>query len=191
MRADAARNRQQIVAAAQRLVESDGPSVPLDAIARAAGVGAGTLHRHFPTKEGLLGELVVDRVRAMTEELVALAESGDGCPDAGATLVSAVILMLDEGDRSAVLKASLLGAGFDLRSAAPQVIEHLRETVDVLLTRAQRAGQIRDDIDTNDLMSLVAGAFVAEQHAGNRPHRRRLAAVFLDGLRTSAAQPAQ
>lgn len=191
MRADAARNREQIVAAAQRLVERDGPSVPLDEIARAAGVGAGTLHRHFPTKEGLLGELVVGGVRAMTDQLGALAESDDAGTDAGATLLAAVSLMLDEGDRSAVLKASLLGTDFDLRNAAPDAIEHLRAAVEVLLSRAQRAEQIRDDIDTNDLMSLVAGAFVAEQHAGNRPHRRRLAAVLFDGLRTSATPSAR
>lgn len=191
MRADAARNRRQIVAAAQRLIESDGPSVPLDDIARAAGVGAGTLHRHFPTKEGLLGELVVDRVIALTDQLEALVAADDECGNAGEVLMSAVSLMLDEGDRSAVLKASLLGSDFDLRTAAPAAIEQLRAAVGELLTRAQQANQVRNDIDTLDLMSLVAGAFVAEQHAGDRPHRRRLAAVLLDGLRTSIDESAR
>lgn len=143
---------------------------------------AGTLHRHFPTKEGLLGELVVDRVRALTDQLIALA----GTDEDGEALMTAMSLMLDEGDRSAVLKASLLGSDFDLRIAAPDAIEQLRAAVGELLTRAQRAKQIRDDIDTLDLMSVVAGAFVAEQHAGDRPKRRRLAAVLFDGLRTPA-----
>lgn len=182
MRADAVRNRQQILAAAQQLIERDGPSVPLDDIARAAGVGAGTLHRHFPTKEGLLGEVVVDRVRALADQLGELADARN----AGDALLTATSLMLDEGDRSAVLKASLLGTDFDLRTAAPEAVDRLRSAVNELLIKAQYANEIRNDIDTNDLMSLVAGAFVAEQHAGDRPNRRRLSSVLFDGLRTTA-----
>jgi AcrR family transcriptional regulator len=182
MRADAARNRQQILVAAQRMIERDGPSVPLDDIARAAGVGAGTLHRHFPTKEGLLGEIVVDRVTAMTYQVSKLADA----QNAGDALITAISLMLDEGDRSAVLKASLLGTDFDLRVAAPDAVEQLRSAVGQLLTKAQRANEIRNDIDTNDLMSLVAGAFVAEQHAGDRPNRQRLAYILFDSLRKTA-----
>jgi AcrR family transcriptional regulator len=181
MRADAVRNRQQILAAAQRLIERDGPSVPLDDIARAAGVGAGTLHRHFPTKERLLGEVVVDRVTALADQIGEL----DDAHNAGDALTTALSLMLDEGDRSAVLKASLLGSDFDLRIAAPEAVDRLRSAVGQLLTKAQRANEIRNDIDTNDLMSLVAGAFVAEQHAGDRPNPRRLASILFDGLQAT------
>jgi AcrR family transcriptional regulator len=182
MRADAVRNRQQILAAAQRLIERDGPSVPLDDIARAAGVGPGTLHRHFPTKEGLLGAVVIDRVIEQAEQIGKLTDE----QNPGDALITAMSLMLDEGDRSAVLKASLLGTGFDLRVAAPDAVRELRAAVGRLLTQAQLVGEIREDIDTNDLMSLVAGAFVAEQHAGHRPDRNRLAQVLFDGLRATA-----
>lgn len=179
MRADAVRNRQRILTAAQRLIERDGPSVPLDDIARAAGLGAGTLHRHFPTKEGLLAEVVVDRVTGLADQISKLADA----ENPGDALMTAMSLMLDEGDRSAVLKASLLGTDFDLRRAAPDAVEQLRRAVGDLLDRAQCANEIRSDIDTTDLMSLLAGVFVAEQHAGHRPDRQRLARILFDGLR--------
>ena len=184
MRADAARNRQLILDAAKFLIERDGPSVPLDDIARAAGGGAGTLHRHCPTTAGLRGEMVIDRV---TELAARIGELGD-TRSPGDAVTTAMTLMLDEGDRSAVLKASLLGTDFDLRVAAPEAVEQLRAAAGRLLIDAQRAHEIREDIDTNDLMSLVAGAFVAEQHAGHRVNRTRLAQVLFDGLRTTASK---
>ncbi len=96
MRADARRNRQRILTAAQELIERDGPSVPLDDIARAAGVGPGTLHRHFPSKEALLAEVLVDRVTDLADRLAALAHEDHP----GEALTRAVSLMLDEGDRA-------------------------------------------------------------------------------------------
>lgn len=182
MRADAQRNRQRILTTAKELFERDGVSVPLDDIARAAGVGPGTLHRHFPSKEVLLAEVVVDRVTSLADQLSALA--GEDQP--GDALTDAVSLMLDEGDRSASLKAALTGTDFDLRRAAPDATARLNTAVDQLLQQAQRARQIRDDIDINDLMALIAGAFTAEQHVDpNRRRPPRLAAVLFDGLRTT------
>lgn len=181
MRADAQRNRERILTAAQELIERDGPSVPLDDIARAAGVGPGTLHRHFPSKEALLAEVLLDRVAGLADQLSALANEDHP----GEALTRAVSLMLDEGDRSTALKSALVGTDFNMQRAAPEATARLHAAVDQLLRHAQQARQIRDDIDVNDLMALIAGAFTAEQHAGLDRHRpRRLATVLFDGLRT-------
>ena len=144
MRIDARRNREQIVAAAQELIEQKGPAVPLDDIARAAGVGAGTLHRHFPTKQALLAEVVVDRVAGLADQLGGLGD----VHAPGDALTAAVALMLDEGDRSAALKAALQSTDFDLRRLAPEAVGRLHAAVAQLLTRAQQAKAIRDDLDT-------------------------------------------
>jgi hypothetical protein len=94
--------------------------------------------------------------------------------------------MLDEGDHSTPLKSALAGTDFDLRTAAPTVATELRDAVGVLLGRAQRAGATRTDLDIDDLMALLAGAFHAIQYAGVKAKSRqaeRLTSVLFDGLR--------
>ena len=105
------------------------------------GSGAGTLHRHFPTKEGLLGEVVVHRVPPLADHIGELANAQNAVD----AVTTAMTLMLDEGDRSAVLKASLLGSDLDLRTPAPDAVNQLRSAVGQLLTRVQQAHEIRTD----------------------------------------------
>src|SRR5579872_1691916 len=80
MRADAVRNRTKVLDAARAAFAAEGPAVPLDEIARRAGVGAGTVYRHFPTKEALFEAVIVDRLLAHAQDAEARL-SGDG--DAG------------------------------------------------------------------------------------------------------------
>jgi len=77
MRADARRNRERLLRSAANLFATESLSVPLDEIARHAGVGPGTVHRHFPTKEALFAALVVDRVRATVEYGRSLIDAAD------------------------------------------------------------------------------------------------------------------
>jgi AcrR family transcriptional regulator len=188
MRADAHRNRGRIIEAATELIERDGLGVPLDEIARHAGVGPGTVHRHFASKETLFAAIVVDRVGQVAAAARALAAAGDP----GDALVGALAAMLAEGERSSALKAALAGTDFDLRTAAPHAAADLRDAVGVLLSRAQQAGAIRRDVDTTDVMALLAGAFAAAQHSGGDPVRAAtLATVLFDGLRVTAGPSAQ
>jgi AcrR family transcriptional regulator len=181
LRADARRNRERVLRAAQELFTADGLSVPLDEVARRAGVGAGTVHRHFPTKEALLAAIVVDRV----EQLVATGRALAGSADPGAALLRLLALMLDEGAVSHPLKAALVGTDFDLRTAAPGAAEDLHAAVAALLAEAQRASQVRRDLDADDVMALLAGVFGMYQHASADAERAaRLRAVLFDGLRT-------
>jgi len=186
LRADAQRNRERVLSAARELFATEGLSVPLDEVARRAGVGAGTVHRHFPTKEALFAAVVVDQVEQLVTDASALVLAQSA--DSGDALLTMLARMLAEGVESMPLKAALAGTEFDIRTAAPATAARLRETVRALLHRAQRAGKIRDDIDTDDLFALLAGAFATLRHADAEaaPERiARLNTVLFDGLRAS------
>lgn len=181
VRADAVRNRQRILDAASELVERAGTGVPLDEIARHASVGPGTVHRHFPSKESLFAALAVERMRAVITRLQALVDAADPA----AALIEALTAMLGEGERSSALKAALAGTDVDLRRAAPDAAADLRSLLDILLRRAQRVGAIRTDLDTDDLLALLAGAFAALRHANaDRDRAARISSVVFAGLQS-------
>jgi AcrR family transcriptional regulator len=163
---------------------TEGLSVSLDEIARRAGVGPGTVHRHFPSKNALFAAVVVDRVERLVDHARALVDADDPC----SALLGLFTRMLDEGTASNALKAALAGTDFDLRTAAPQASSDLREAVANLLDRAQRAGSIRRDVDADDAMALVAGAFATLRHAhaeSDSVRSSRLTAILFDGLRVT------
>ena len=182
LRADARRNRERILEAAQELFAGpEGLSVPLDEIAEHAGVGAGTVHRHFPTKEALIAAVAVSRI----QQVVTLATSLATADDPGAALRQQLSVMLAEGDQSAPLKSALAGTDFNIRTAAPDAAGELRDAVNVLLRRAQKASAIRPEIDIDDLMAALAGTFHAIQYTGERSdskRAKRLTAMFFDSL---------
>ncbi|MEW2353717.1 helix-turn-helix domain-containing protein [Spirillospora sp. NPDC029432] len=181
LRADARRNREAVLRAAQRAFADEGLGVPLDEIARRAGVGPGTVHRHFPTKEALYLAVSVDQLRRLVAEGDALAAGDD--PAALFTLLSR---MMASGAENAAVKSALAAAEFDLRSAAPDVAADLTDRVAALLGRAHAAGVVRPDLAVDEVMALVAGAFAAIRHAGAETGRERsahLAQIILDGLR--------
>jgi AcrR family transcriptional regulator len=180
-RADARRNRERVLRAAQQAFASDGLDVAIDEIARRAGVGPGTVHRHFPTKEALYLAVAIDMIRQLVAEAEVLAGTGE--PAALFTLLSR---MITTGARNAVVKSALAAAEFDLRSAAPDLAEALTGHVADLLDRAHAAGVARPDTTVEEVMALVAGAFAAIRHAGAETDPARsahLALVVLDGLR--------
>jgi AcrR family transcriptional regulator len=182
LRADARRNRDRVLAAARELFASDGLSVSLDEIARRAGVGPGTVHRHFPAKENLIAAVAIARLEQIVEQARNLATADDP----GAALRSQLSGVLAYADDSAPLKSALTGTDLDIRTAAPEARAALRDAVGVLLVRAQQAGAARDDLNIDDLMALIAGWVHAIQYAGvNATSRQaqRLSAVLFDGLR--------
>ncbi|GIH48368.1 transcriptional regulator, TetR family [Microbispora rosea] len=181
LRADARRNRERVLRTAQRLFATEGLGVSLDEIARRAGVGPGTVHRHFPTKEALYLAVAIDQIRKLVAEGEALATTGD--PTALFTLLSA---MMASGAENVAVKSALVAAEFDLRTAAPDVAADLTRRVADLLDRAQAAGAVRPDLTVGEVMALVAGAFAAIRHAGAETSRERsahIARLILDGLR--------
>lgn len=174
-----------MVAAARALFAAEGVDVPLDAVARRAGVGAGTVHRHFATKEALLAEVVVgdlERLVARSRELPAA--------NPGEALLAVLGALLDDGLANAAVKAALAETGFSVASVRPDLAAALRELLAELLAAAQRAGAVRHDVDAGELRAVLVAALSAQ--AAVVPERaRHVRGVVLDGLlprprRTSA-----
>lgn len=181
LRADARRNRERVLRTAQQLFATEGLGVSLDEIARRAGVGPGTVHRHFPAKEALYLAVAIDEIEQLVAEAEVLAAADD--PGALFTLLSK---MMANGAENVTVKSALVAAEFDLRTAAPDVAADLTRHVADLLDRAHAAGAVRHDLTVEEVMALVAGAFAAIRHAGAEASRKRsahIAQIILDGLR--------
>ena len=183
LRADARRNRARVLEAAQDAFASEGLAVPLDEIARRAGVGAGTVYRHFPTKEALFEAVMLSRV----QEYVTAARSMATAQDPGEALFEFIRRMIHEGGVKKDLADSLTGAGIDVEGALSDVTRELEDAIGDLLTRAQGAGVVRRDIGIAELMTIIASIFLANRaRAGDTELHRRVVAVVLDGLRRQA-----
>jgi AcrR family transcriptional regulator len=186
LRADARRNRERVLRTAQQLFANDGLAVSLDEIARRAGVGPGTVHRHFPTKEALYLAVAIDQLEQLVAGAKALATTDD--PTALYTQLSRMMAM---GAQNVAVKSALVAAEFDLRTAAPDVAVDLTNEVANLLDQARAAGTVRDDVTADEVMALVAGAFAAIRHANAETSQQRsthLAHIILDGLRPQPRQ---
>ncbi|MEV6771708.1 TetR/AcrR family transcriptional regulator [Nocardia sp. NPDC051030] len=178
LRADARRNRERVLAAAQEAFAAEGISVPLDEIARRAGVGAGTVYRHFPTKEALFEAAILDRVEKMTTH----ARDAATAEDAGAVFFDFLQRMVEDGGVKRDLADALGPQGHDVYAGPSQ---QLKKAIGELLSRAQRAGAVRDDIGVDDLVAILKGLFLAA-HTSNADSGllARTFAVMTDGLRT-------
>jgi AcrR family transcriptional regulator len=181
LRADAQRNRARVLEAARAAFAAEGLAVPLDEIARRAGVGAGTVYRHFPTKEALFEAVVAARMQVLIEDAQArLAEPGPGPAFFAffSTLVSDAAEKMDLAD---ALAAS--GVGFQPETLT--VGARLQEALHELLVRAQAAQAVRSDLTAADLHALVLGAVAAERRNAEsaRPTAPgRLTRMICDGL---------
>ncbi|MFM9448757.1 TetR/AcrR family transcriptional regulator [Streptomyces acidiscabies] len=184
-RADALRNRERIVTAAREMLTEFGPEVPLDEIARRAGVGNATVYRHFPDRQALVREVVcsvLDRTARAGQE--ALAEGGDPF----AALERFVHVTADE--RISALCPMLSGSFDEDHPDLAAASGRVEDIVTELMDRAKAAGQLREDIGPGDVMIVMAQ--LSRPPAGtecvfsDRFVHRHLQ-LFLDGLRASAA----
>ena len=180
LRADARRNRERVLMAARVAFAADGSHASLDEIARGAGVGAGTVYRHFPTKEALFEAVVLNRIA----ELVAEARARSDDQDPGRAFSSFVELLAREGALKRDLVETLSSDGIHLRLGEAPVFQTLTDVLGELLGRAQRADAVRRDITVNDVMVVLTGAAYAICHAqGDEERSGRLLAIMCDGLR--------
>jgi AcrR family transcriptional regulator len=151
-RADAERNRRHLLDAAQELFRERGLEVGVGEIAERAGVGRGTLFRNFPTKEDLIAAIVVDRMGEAIERAVALRDAAD----AGEALFELLEYMAGASQVNRSLFEAIADtwlANEEIRAAHAQVTE----VMEVVLTRAQTAGAVRDDVSVIDVMMMVKG----------------------------------
>lgn len=155
--------------------------MPLDEIARRAGVGPGTLYRHFPAKESLFEAVVQHRLAGLAEH----ARSLRSAADPGAALLEFVDRLVLEAAPKRDLVDALTSAGVEVGPAVTAASAALRDEAGELLRRAQRADAIRADIGTSELMALISGMLVALQPGGARRADPQLVLnVIRDGLRS-------
>ncbi|MHB8533284.1 MAG: TetR/AcrR family transcriptional regulator [Solirubrobacteraceae bacterium] len=181
MRADARRNRERILAAARALFASTHPDVQIDDVARRAGVGVGTVYRHFPDKQALMGELVKERFALFNERMRrALEEDGIGPFDALARSIR---------DNAASV-AGDAATRFALMSGGEAVFEHAGEERDEflrlarkLVLRARRAGELRRDFQAFDVPMMMCGVCATIDKSGPGWDWRRHLDLLIDGMR--------
>jgi AcrR family transcriptional regulator len=180
LRADARRNRDRVLEAARSAFGAEGSDVSLDEIARRAGVGAGTVYRHFATKEALFEAVVFDRIGELVEEARALADE----PDPGRAFASFIERLAREGAIKRDLVEALASDGFHLQLGEAPIFRALTDVLAELLHRAQRAGAVRSDVSVDDVVALLTGAAYAICHSRADDERTsRLLAIMYDGLR--------
>jgi AcrR family transcriptional regulator len=158
VRADAQRNRARILEVAFATFAAEGLSVPVHEIARRAGVGTGTVCRHFPTKEALFEALIEHRVAQVLDQAAALEHAHSGDPAAaffGFFGLLTAELGVDRG-----LADALAGAGIDLEQtdAGQQVTARLA----AMLEHAQRSGTVRRDVSLADVKALMTGCLIPD-----------------------------
>ncbi|MEO3874317.1 helix-turn-helix domain-containing protein [Nonomuraea sp. B12E4] len=177
LRADAARNRARVLQVAYETFAAEGAGVPIDEIARRAGVGAGTVYRHFPTKESLFQAIVAERLRQVVErarEQVA-ADPGEG-------LYAFLFQMAEQGATDLGLTEAFAGIGFDLAAALPDAEKEFTGLMAEILAQAQRAGTVRSDLDAADIKTLIVGLQAMRRFRGDSELMRRVYPVIRTGL---------
>ncbi len=181
MRADAQRNYQRLLSAASAMfAEQSADDASLEEIARRAGVGIGTLYRHFPNRQALLEAVYSDQVSTLRDRARELA----GQPDAAAALREWLRAVIGFSRTKRSLTTALLatlGQDSKLLSTASST---LRESASLLVTRAQQAGFVRPDASATDVLRLVhAISMAVEREPVDREQADRLLGLVMDGLR--------
>lgn len=197
LRADARRNRERLLDAAVAVFTEKGTAASTEEVARRAGVGIGTVFRHFPSKEALL-TAVYGR---LLDELVERARELADAEDPGAAFHEFAALVVQRAAAKNAMADALAEAGVELPPAGPQSggadtaggsgdsgdsggHGELSDALGTLLRRAQDAGAVRADLTFGDLQAVLIGISRAVAHlAGDPAARERVAAAMLSGLR--------
>ena len=181
LRADARRNREKVVAAAAAAFAESGLDAQVEDIARRAGVGVGTLYRHFPTKEALVVALAdrhFERIAATIE--AALSEHGDEWE-----IFTGAIWRVASDAADDVAWCEIIGGHARAVAAASHGQQRLAQATGTLIARAQAAGVMRADATVGDISTIMCGFghVAAAQRAGAALDWERYLAIALDGLR--------
>jgi len=184
MRADARRNREKLLVAAVELFADAGEDVALEAIAERAGVGIGTLYRHFPTREALAEAAYRNEVRRLCDAAAQLLaehppdEALAEWMDRFVTYVAAKRSMANMLQSVIASSDSALHADARLQMVA---------AITMLLETAARAGTIRGDVEPEDVLRVMSGIWLVADGEDWGERARRLLALVMDGLRYGAA----
>lgn len=188
LRADARRNRARLLEVAESVFASQGVEVPIEEVARTAGVGVGTVYRHFPTKKDLVEAIVIDRMGRLVQRARTLAAQPDS-PDA---LFEVVDWIVAEVAVKKHLEAAATTPGASKSEALEASAADLRAVLSQLLAAGQAGGAVRGDIELSDVLMALYGLSAAAEHYGwDASRRQRAIALAFEGLRPRDQSPAR
>src|ERR1700720_1192903 len=177
--ADAVTHRERVLEAAKAVFSAGGPDASLEAVAKRAGVGIGTLYRHFPTREALFEAVYRREVQQLGELAEALKSEASPVDALRRWLKSNVEFVATKKGMSAAL-ALAMNSQSELTAYS---FERLTKAVGALLDRAVAAGEIRSDVSPEDLLRALVGMCYLHDQPGWQKSVVRLLDVFVDGLR--------
>ena len=180
MRADAQRNYMSLLKVARVAVAERGADIVLEDVARSAGVAIGTLYRHFPTRQDLLEAVFLDEIN----ELKARAEELAGAPVPFDALIDWLRLQLDFAARGRSMGAAIMAAKQVPGTRIYTANRAMFEAGEVLLLRAQAAKQIRTEVNSIDVVRLVYGIAMVNEHAYDPEGVSRMVDLVIAGIRT-------
>jgi AcrR family transcriptional regulator len=178
-RADSARNRQLLIDAAKAGFSEFGLNVSLEEIARRAGVGIGTLYRHFPSREAVVEAVYRREVEQLAEAVPQLLETSP----AGEALHKWMHLFVDYIATKRLIAPSLAAATGRSSSLYASSVELITRAITTLVKRAVASGDVRKDIDSSDLLRALIGVSYGNPDVGWQASARRLIDILMDGLR--------
>jgi AcrR family transcriptional regulator len=187
-RADALRNRDRVLEAAKTVFSAGGSDASLEAVAREAGVGIGTLYRHFPTREALY-EAVYRREVEQLGEMAELLKDDPAPVDALRRWLRSNVEFV--ATKKGMAAALALAAGPPPSELTAFSYDRLTKAIALLLDRAVAAGEIRNDVSAEDLLRTLVGMCLLHDQPGWQAGVMRVLDVLIDGLRVKAASPAE
>jgi AcrR family transcriptional regulator len=185
LRADARRNRERIMSSGRELFARDGPEAQMDEIAARAGVGIGTVYRHFPTKEALLTAMVRDRFQEFAE-IATLAEDTIADPQQALEAVMRRSAEAVEGDMG--FQLAMMGSNQLEWEGIEEQKAVLAAVVTRIIRRAADAGVVRDDFTFEDFGMVMCGITSTMYYQPGSADWRRHLSIVVHGLRTQARQ---
>jgi AcrR family transcriptional regulator len=178
-RADALRNRDRLLEAAKTVFSAGGPDASLEAVARTAGVGIGTLYRHFPTREALFEAVYRHEVQQLAELAEQLKKDTRPIEALRQWMRSIVKFVATKRGMSTAL-AFAIAKDSDLVSDSS---DRLTRAIGLLLEQAVAAGEVRSDVSSEDLLRAIVGMCYTHDQPGWQKNVLRLVDIFVDGLR--------
>lgn len=185
MRADARRNEERLLAAATAAFAEHGVDAAMEDVARRAGVGIGTLYRHFPTREALAEAVYRSQIEALCAQAEGLLASPSPAAALATWLRAVVVHGTTKRGLAEFLKTTMRGDGSTLAWCKSA----LTAAGDALLRRAQQAGAVRPDVEIADLVRLASAiGWAADLHPVGVDRTDRFLALLMDGLRAHSSE---